>query len=350
MSALWDNRHAWHAGPIVATPATHTMGASLEAYLLLKLPRDVREPAPRARRVVVRGRHATDGHSDRTKRGKLFNVQRPIAATIGRDIVLDCYPGFDYVLHFASVVASYYVIQGRDIETVIEYPEPGACLEAMDRSLMEVDSAPPLVILGKVDFLPGLTASREWQGVGPCRWKAVAGHERSAALLGCTHTIWGEIAGRLVAALCSRGVRTIIYVGKLGSLALEDAPSEAIATGSSSVLPSGDRITWTNAFADAGMPVVKGEHVVVGSVMQESIAWLRTLPSTTRFVDPEIGWMALAAAEYGAQFAYMHIVSDNLVRRERGWDLSNERVDDVRRQRGQLYAHIASYVRRAIAR
>ena len=64
------------------------------------------------------------------------------------------------------------------------------------------------------------------------------------------------------------------------------------------------------------------------SVLDETKDWLLSAQIKYDFVDPEIGQMAKAAEEGGAQYGYLHIISDNLAKKyER--NLSNERFDDA---------------------
>ena len=77
----------------------------------------------------------------------------------------------------------------------------------------------------------------------------------------------------------------------------------------------------------------------MASVLDETKEWLASAEKEYDFVDPEIGQMAKAAEEGGAEYGYLHIVSDNLAKKyER--DLSNERCGDVVRGRKSLMGEI----------
>ena len=162
--------------------------------------------------------------------------------------------------------------------------------------------------------------------------------------MGCKHTYWGEIAGRIVKFLAKNGVKRIIYSGKLGTLNSKLIPNQTIATGNSSILPNGRIIEWKNLFDEiVDFQVFKGVHITVPSVLQETKTWLNENKSSVDFVDPEIGHMALSAYESGIEFSYLHIVSDNLsVKFET--DLSNERRTDVIENRKNLCKKIGNMI------
>jgi hypothetical protein len=75
------------------------------------------------------------------------------------------------------------------------------------------------------------------------------------------------------------------------------------------------------------------------SVLDKTKDWVLSAEIKYDFVDPEIGQMAKAAEEGGAQYGYLHIISDNLAKKyER--DLSNERFADVIQSRKRLMGEI----------
>ena len=81
------------------------------------------------------------------------------------------------------------------------------------------------------------------------------------------------------------------------------------------------------------------------SVMQETKKWLKANCGVADFVDPEIGHMALAAANYGVEFSYLHIISDNLSHKYE-FDLSNERKTTVIQNRSTLFRKIREAITR----
>lgn len=343
-------RRVWHDDPHAIDARAHTMGHHFRPYLELKIPLELRKLAKGVEEVTVRARFDASCHSLAEKTGKVFNVQRPTPSIHGREAYFNCFPGFDYILHFGSVLASYYLVSGINIPVRTEYPSSRECVQPLVQSLAQGVPLAPIIILGKVDFLVELTGRSSWSGSGHLLSKPVIGFGDKAVLLGCTHTIWGEIAGRLTALLCQRGAAAIIYVGKLGSLEPSDSPNQVLATGSTSALPDGVVIEWENMFSHLSEAVVHGSHVTLPSVLQETSTWYEIATSSYRFVDPEIGWMALAAKIFGAKFSYLHIVSDNLANRAGRYGLSNERAAEVLRDRQTLYRLLSIFVHEAIAR
>lgn len=70
-------------------------------------------------------------------------------------------------------------------------------------------------------------------------WKRITDDK---ILVGCKHSYWGDIAGYIVAALARKGVKRVIYVGKLGTLNKSYAPNGTIATGNKSIFI----VIWTS--------------------------------------------------------------------------------------------------------
>jgi hypothetical protein len=75
------------------------------------------------------------------------------------------------------------------------------------------------------------------------------------------------------------------------------------------------------------------------SVLQETVEWREGHGKSYDFVDPEIGNFAKGVLSAGAQFSYLHIVSDNLTRDFRD-NLSNERDRGIPAKRLALYGVI----------
>lgn len=164
-------------------------------------------------------------------------------------------------------------------------------------------------------------------------------------LLGCKHTYWGEIAGRIVNYLAMNRVKRVIYSGKLGTLTPYLVPNLTIVTGNSSILPNGEIVNWNNIFESiVDNQVYNGVHITVPSVLQETEKWLNICKNKIDFVDPEIGHMALAASNNQIQFSYFHIISDNLSAKFES-DLSNERKLDVIENRRRLCLKIGTAIK-----
>lgn len=315
--------------PMVAMPQNHSMSNSLEQYLNIKIHPIIN--LSKVKKVYIFGDFERNkGISLNEKGGKLFNYMRP-TAFINEDNIAEvhCFPGIDYVFHFSNIIKSYAAIKNKNIMITCSLPTELQCWNELEKSsfanLPKVDT----VIMGYVEGLEFLSKNKEWLGNGNFRYKYVETKSGQAILLGCKHTYWGEIAGRIVMFLSLLGVKRVIYSGKLGTLEPSYIPNQTIATGSESILPNGQIIRWDNMFESLYSPQIKkGIHITVPSVLQETKLWVEKNKKVATFVDPEIGHMAYAAQQTGVQFSYLHIISDNLTRKYL-FDLSNERIVDV---------------------
>lgn len=188
-------------------------------------------------------------------------------------------------------------------------------------------------ILGYVQGFEYLSGENKWHGKGDFQWKKIT---KEKILIGCKHSYWGDIAGYIVKILAQKGVKRIIYVGKLGTLDGNIIPNETIATGNKSYFIDGSYIEWKNIFDKVKCDYIKkGVHYTLPSVIQETKKWVLKNKKNIKFVDPEIGHMAKAAAQSNIEFSYLHIVSDNLVKKF-DEDLSNERKEEILKKRKKL--------------
>lgn len=164
-----------------------------------------------------------------------------------------------------------------------------------------------VALLGYVEALaPG---GQEWRGNDDIKWKTETINGRKVAFIGVAFSYWGNIIYSVIEAL-SRYCSTVIYAGKLGSLAPSDAPNATIATGDSSYV-DGSLVTWKNFFKNSPL-AVEGAHYTLPSVLDETAEWYSEVKDTYRFVDPEIGWAAKATKDFSLSFSYLHLVTDNL--------------------------------------
>ncbi len=266
--------------------------------------------------------------SAKEKPGKLFNWQRPTAEPDGDNLIIKCYPGLDYVQHNALIIATYLSMTGT-------VPRSGGLRTASRRGVpggrgpagLPTRRQDDLVIVGW--GLGRLAGDGAWNYGDGYAWQRADVHGRRVLYLGYLHSIWGDVAGRVVSRLAALGARRVVYVGKVGSLDPVSRPTLSLATGSCSVLPDGP-VSWPDFFGDiaASQPDVRlGVHVSSPSILLEGQNWLRGQHGTS-FVDPEIGHMGRAACAAGIQFGYLHIVSNNLARHYPS-DLSNERLTAV---------------------
>lgn len=331
------------SSPFAVAPKDHSMGNSLVRYMEIKVHPLLQEY--NYKKIVVRGNFDHSfGVSYKEKSNKLFNYIRPTAQTCDKTLYLNCFPGLDYVFHYGNIIKSYLSLTQKPYDVTGILPSEEFCWKAIAESDLKFVPKPHTVIMGYVEGLQYISSDTIWHGNGNFLWKNVRLSSGNAILLGCKHTYWGEIAGRIVCFLAQNGVKTIIYSGKLGTLNPNLLPNSTIATGNSSLLPNGKIIEWNNLFGNITDPqIYHGRHITVPSVMQETKQWLKANLGIADFVDPEIGHMALAAANHGIQFSYLHIISDNLSHKYK-FDLSNERKAAVIQDRGILLKKIGEAI------
>lgn len=324
-------------------PGRHTMSRDrLLRYLEIKVHHLIQDQQWDSIRVI--------GDYDRTavvsryeKSGKLFNTERPTATVHGRDLVVKAFPGADYVQHYALIIATYLAMTGRPTDTVTCQP-PGQdeCRTALDALDLKLNG--DLVIVGW-----GLThlasADGEWTRGSGCAWQRSEVEGRRVVYLGFHHSIWSDVAGRVVTRLAELGASDVVYIGKVGSLTPGVKPNTWLATGGTSLV-RGELVTWDDFFGDyaaAQNGVVSGLHVSSPSVLLENQEWLARHTASYAFVDPEIGSMGAAARRAGITFGYLHVISNNLTARYPA-DLSNERHRDVLRRRAVLIGRIRAII------
>jgi len=331
--------------PTAASEKTHTMGSSLSEYLRLKVHPDIADRD--WSRILVRGQHQRDpslaNTSNIEKNDKTFNWQRPTTSLIDeKTLQLQCFPGIDYVRHYAAITATYLSLKGRRHDHVqYTLPSPAECLEPLMSSNLSILGPVDVVVVGHVPGL-GRWTYGQWEAADSNElfsWKTFMSRRGyRVAFLGCRISFWGDIAGNLVRTLRTlNGARCVLFVGKLGGLKSHHAPNHWLATGNESML-QGKMIRWRNPLMDIlqQMPgVAYGVHYTLGSVLDETREWLLSMEQNLDFVDAEVGHMAKAAQEQEMDFGYLHIVSDNLARKYIH-DLSDERLADVLRGRTEL--------------
>lgn len=348
-AAAWRNSaftlprsRPWPASPI--DHDRHTMSVpSLLRYLEIKTHHLIQHQDWQRIRVI--GAYDRDCViSANEKNDKPFNWHRPTAEAFGDELVIKCFPGPDYVLHYALIIATYLNMTGRYRGQVgYELPAESACREAvsaLDLSVADAD----LVVLGW--GLGHFADAAAWNDGPGYAWqrRTVDGHR--VLYLGYRHSIWGDVAGRVVSRLAELGARRVVYVGKLGSLEPDVAPNTCLASGNTSVLPDGRRVTWPDFFGsllDSRSDVHVGVHATSPSILLEGQSWLAEQHGR-HFVDPEIGHMGHAASECGIQFGFLHVISNNLAQHYPA-DLSNERLGTVLEHRSALLDRIHEIIR-----
>ncbi|CAF9920083.1 hypothetical protein IMSHALPRED_004811 [Imshaugia aleurites] len=331
------------------------MGSSLTEYLRIKVHPSIQNKV--WSRIVVEGIHERNISkayvSPIEKRDKPFNWQRPTTSVIGpQTLRLQCFPGVDYVKHYAAITATYLSLKGETPDSVYyTLPSETECLQPLLHSNLREMGRVDIVIVGYVQGFERW-AHIPWEGDDSNElfaWKKISspkGH--CIAFLGCRVSFWGDISGNVVRALQTlNGAKCVLYVGKLGSLRAEHSPNQWLATGCQSLVRN-RLITWTNPLEHLvhDLPsVVRGVHCTLGSVLDETKEWLRETEKKYDFVDPEIGHMGKASLEGGTEFGYLHIISDNLAMKYIH-DLSNERLKAVLHGRKRLVGEIENVLSR----
>ena len=326
---------------IVSDPTQHTMGYSLPRYVEMRTHEFVDEMQYDKIRVLgLYGR--TKGVSRKEKNDKLENWQRPTAELVSEELRICCYPARAYVFHYASLIATHLALTGRDPNIVRQdLPSERECERAISEA--GYSALEPSDVLIVCSGVSQLTSIRNFADYGLFKAKQEMLGKRSVTWLIVKHSFWGDIAHWLGSELAKRGFRTVLFVGKLGSLDSRHVPNETLATGNESTI-DGQHIEWVNFFRGLNeSEVVEGTHITVPSVLQETLDWRAQVAGTHTFVDPEIGNLATGVLSNGARFSYLHIVSDNLGRRFTE-DLSNERVRAVERKRRKLYLSIKNFI------
>lgn len=324
-----------HDLSVITNYDQHTMGMALEQYIAIKIHPLIDQF--QGHRITVRGRfERTQSHiSSREKTGKLFNWKRPTAELSAdkQQLYLNCFPGADYVVHYASLVSSYLTLKRiNGVQIGMELPTEEETLFTLRKTNLKHFPKVDIVILGAIERLKPLMPNQEWSGDGDFRWLIGTLNNQKVALLGCQFSYWGNIAGCLVQLLALKGVKTVIYTGKLGGLKTDMRPNSNLATGTKSILHN-QEIQWPNVLCiPQNKMVIEGVHVTLPSVLSETKRWFAGLPYGCSFVDPEIGHMANKAKLNRIDFSYIHLVSDNVAHVQHE-HLGNERDKAVIKKR-----------------
>lgn len=318
----------------------HTMGDSLLPYIEMKMRPLLKNN--KTKPVRVQGHYNWVGATidEFSKRHKLFNWQRPTVSETKDYILINCYPGKDYVYHYGNLISTYYHLLGLDIEVNFISPTEETCISTLNNSNLNEIPNSDVVILGYVEQLSSLLEKQDWKGSKEFLYKTGKVNNTTVNLVGCKHSYWADISGHLV-NLLSKKTSLVIYIGKLGSIDSNHKANLTLATGNKSFL-NNKFVTWNNIFSEVNNSFLKkGVHYNLPSVIQETKDWLSIVKDSFSFVDPEIGYMAEAANCSGIDFSYLHIVSDNLTTKM-SEDLSNERDLNVLSKRVTLLNEVKS--------
>lgn len=319
------------------------MGDSLPRYVESRVHEWVDDP--RVRRVRVVGVHdrviATP--SSKEKRDKSENWQRPTAVRFGPDLEIRCFPGRAYVFHCASLIATRFLLTGRDPARV-EMELPGSKAARTQLQLGGLLRAPKrrvaLVASGSRWVVP--CAPSDWVDHGDVVSSTASQLGDDVTCIAVKHSFWGDISYHVGRLLAEMGFSLVVFVGKLGSLRIDDVPNRSIVTGCTSWI-GGGRLAWDRA-VHWPASVGEGSHVTLPSVLQETTRWYETQRDRFDFVDPEIGHFASGVTDGGGAFSFLHIVSDNL-NGDHCANLSNERESAVRQERISAFGEIRELLR-----
>lgn len=264
---------------------------------------------------------------------------------------MNCFPGEDYVRHYAAIIRNYYwLVKGEHVRVEAELPGSASTRAALLATNLSFVPKSDIFIVGVVDKLElAGVCSGEWEGAdGDFHWKSGVIDDCRVTLLGCTFSIWGDISRHLAHILGERGARLVLYTGKVGGLRPDHAPNIHLATGCESLVGTAT-VKWNNPVViDASSQFVKvGSHATSYSILAEDKEWLRSHRAGYHFVDPEIGQMAIGCQDAGIGFGYLHVISNNLTAAH-AENLSNERSSTVQSKRSQAVAHINAILTRSV--
>jgi hypothetical protein len=317
-------------------PNAHTMGLHLPRYVLPKIPE---LNLAGIHTIRVYGSHSLAMLLNaKPKLSKRFNWRRPDFVRVSNAIHCVTSPGQDYTRHYAELIATANMLRGQQVPVLLDSPNGFEVDGFIERWLPRNVPCADVVILGYVQHLFPNTSNPGWNKCHGFAWRRQSIADKSALMLGCEFSYWGDIAGALVSAIGNRKLAPwVVYVGKLGALDSNIRPNERLATGSHSTVKDVE-IEWRSRLNELRLPslVVKhASHITMGSVIDETRPWAELASRKHQVVDPEIGHMRLRAGLAGMDFDYLHLVTDNLMY-DHGHGLYGERQPDVRRKRLEL--------------
>lgn len=315
--------------PIACTPSEHTMGEALLPYISIKIHEAITSSA--IKRIKVSGNYNQQEGLLIKEKAKQFNYKRPTISIHKDTATVHVFPGIDYVFHYACLIGTFLKIHERETTVSYALPADNTCLNALYNSNLQKIPKCNTIVMGHIE--PFIEQHQKWMGIGDFLWCQIGRARNVMTLLGCKHSYWGDISGRIVKYLAQLGVKRVIYSGKLGTLAPHLPPNKFLATGNKSTFMDGTTIEWDNIFSKIkDKQIIRGNHATLPSTIQETTAWAQKNKQTIHFVDPEIGHMARAAQESNIAFSYLHIISDNIVTKHTH-NLSNEWLAPIRKDR-----------------
>ncbi len=322
---------------VVKDSLAHTMEDQLYDYIETKMHHLIMERD--FGKIIIKGKYDRRGIvGNNEKDDKLFNWQRPTAKIKGNTLIIFVPTGRDYLMHYASLIATYLAMNGRRYDHV-SYLEPSLeeCESLVLESNLKAIQPKKIVIVGF--GLTDIEGFDSWKGEGAFLYKHKKLGINELTLLGCKHSLWGDISKFVTRYLAKKlGVKCLIYIGKLGSINKKISPNAYLATGGFSFV-NGEEVLWDNLFNEVNSPIlIKGRHYTSPSILLEDKKWL-SKNRNFDFVDPEIGHFAKEAIKSEIKFSYLHIISNNLAKKHEE-NLSNEREKKIKEKRSRLIAEI----------
>ena len=185
---------------LTISPDEHTMGTSLNRYMKIKVHPLLDEY--NCSQVIIRSCFDRScGISNKEKTDKLFNYIRPTATANDSVLSINCFPGIDYIFHYGNIIKSYVALTNKNIDVTHYIPSETECWNAIVESELKNIPKAHTVIMGYVEGVQWISDNSAWHGTGNFMWKRVQLSTGEGILLGCKHTYWGEIAGRIVCYL-----------------------------------------------------------------------------------------------------------------------------------------------------
>ncbi len=343
-----SNKEFFDAKPI--TEDSHAMSEALPRYVYYKIHSLLRNNIELFSRVKIVGNYDRSIHvSTDEKTDKLFNHKRPTAFIDGDILYISCFPGLDYIYHYAKLVSTYLELNNINREVSYIKPSLQTIEYAFNKTNLKSIPDADVIIFGNIDKI-GIFDETNFEGDDDFLWKVGTINNKKVLLLGCKFSIWGSTGYDLISFIANhKKFSTFIYVGKLGSLSHDVRPNELLATGEQSQINDAV-VTWKNIFQKIDKKrVIVGNHITCPSVLDETIEQINIYKEKGDFIDPEIGNMALACQEYSKQFSFLHIISDNVVNHDSLENLSNERKNIIREKRKILFKRIGEIIKNNIS-
>lgn len=284
------------------------------------------------KRIVVTGEYDRNSIiANNEKGGKITNWQRPTAEINSSDLIIKCFPGRDYVRHYASLIKTYLHAKHINKDVFFILPEEAECIKTLKELKLHEIPLDKTVILGS--GLPDIFPGDSWQKTSAMIWSKNS--ELQSAALIFEFSFWGDIFGHICRILSESGVKNIIYTAKAGSINENLVPNKSIVTGHSSFI-NGQYIEWDPFLkrfeTDDDINLV--DHCCSASMVYESKQWVKKM-NHFDIVESEIGYGAKACLEHDVQFSYIHFISNSLTVKY-DEDLSNERSEQIVKKREKI--------------